>query len=71
MGRRSADTVSPVAAGLRLFFIPGEPPSPIEAPSGCRFHPRCPDVIPGRCDIKQPQIIAVDKSHFTACHLYS
>ena len=51
--------------------IPGEPPSPMRAPSGCRFHPRCPDFMPGKCDVKQPQEIAVDSGHSTACHLYA
>jgi peptide/nickel transport system ATP-binding protein len=51
--------------------IPGEPPSPIGAPSGCRFHPRCPDIVLGKCDIQQPPTLAVDKGHITACHLYS
>ncbi len=51
--------------------IPGEPPSLIEPPSGCHFHPRCPDIILGKCDIKQPQMIAVEEGHFAACHLYS
>ncbi|MEE8194236.1 MAG: ABC transporter ATP-binding protein [Dehalococcoidales bacterium] len=51
--------------------IPGEPPSLIKVPPGCRFHPRCPDFIRGKCDIKQPQMIAIDKGHFVACHLYS
>lgn len=51
--------------------IPGETPSPIKVPAGCRFHPRCPDIIPGKCDVEDPQTIAVGKDHFTACHLYS
>lgn len=50
--------------------IPGEPPSPINIPSGCRFHPRCPDIIRGKCEIEQPQMTAVAKGHSTACHLY-
>jgi peptide/nickel transport system ATP-binding protein len=51
--------------------IPGEPPSPISAPSGCRFHPRCPNIVLGRCHIQQPPRLAVEKGHLTACHLYS
>ena len=51
--------------------IPGEPPSPIGAPAGCRFHPRCPDIILGKCDIQPPPTLTVEKGHLTACHLYS
>jgi peptide/nickel transport system ATP-binding protein len=51
--------------------IPGESPSPINAPTGCRFHPRCPNFIQGKCEINPPQTIAVGKGHFTACYLYS
>jgi len=48
----------------------GEPPSPIAPPSGCRFHPRCPHFIAGKCDVVEPQQIEV-KSSYVACHLYS
>ncbi len=53
------------------LVIPGESPSPINAPAGCRFHPRCPDIIIGKCNVTQPQMMAVGKGHFTACYLYS
>ena len=33
---------------------PGEPPSLINPPDGCRFHPRCPRIIKGLCDTEQP-----------------
>ena len=51
--------------------IPGEPPSPLKAPSGCRFHPRCPDFIPGKCDVEPPRMAAIARDHYTACYLYS
>lgn len=50
--------------------IPGEPPSPTNAPSGCRFHPRCPDFMSGKCDVEPPRMAAVDRGHYTACYLY-
>ena len=50
--------------------IPGEPPSPASVPSGCRFHPRCPYFIPGRCDVVDPALTEVKPGHFVACHLY-
>lgn len=51
--------------------ISGEPPSPIHAPSGCRFHPRCPRFIPGKCEASEPPMIEVGESHHTSCYLYS
>jgi len=33
---------------------PGEPPSLVNPPTGCRFHPRCPKLIPGLCEVKFP-----------------
>jgi len=52
-------------------FIPeGETPNPIDVPSGCRFHPRCPyrmDV----CTEEEPQLKVVEGNHRVACHLYT
>lgn len=50
--------------------IPGEPPSPSKIPAGCRFHPRCPYAIPGKCDIIDPPITKLNENHETACHLF-
>ena len=38
----------------RLATIGGAVPQPNARPSGCPFHPRCPEVIPGRCDVSPP-----------------
>lgn len=49
--------------------LEGEPPSPINPPSGCPFHPRCPrrmDV----CDKVKPDLVEVGKGHVSACHLH-
>jgi len=51
--------------------IKGEIPSPINPPSGCRFHTRCPEKIGKICEQKEPEFIDVGKGHFVACHLYS
>jgi len=51
--------------------IPGEPPSPINVPPGCRFHPRCPFFIPGKCEVTEPPMVEVREGHYAACHLYS
>ena len=49
--------------------IPGTVPNLINPPSGCRFHPRCPDRM-DICSKKKPKLIEVKKDHYVACHLY-
>ncbi len=48
----------------------GEPPSLVNPPTGCRFHPRCPQFMPGICDVKAPPNIEVSPKHLVACWLY-
>jgi peptide/nickel transport system ATP-binding protein len=50
--------------------IKGEIPSPINIPKGCRFHPRCPYFIEGKCDVIDPKYTYVANNHVVACHLY-
>jgi peptide/nickel transport system ATP-binding protein len=50
--------------------VSGEPPSVMAAPSGCPFHPRCPQAIPGTCDTTDPPLIQLGPRHQVACHLY-
>ena len=49
---------------------PGEPPSLIDPPKGCRFHPRCVHKIKGLCDEKEPPEIEYERDHFVSCWLY-
>ncbi|RLI25906.1 oligopeptide ABC transporter ATP-binding protein [Candidatus Bathyarchaeota archaeon] len=49
--------------------IKGEVPSPINPPSGCRFHPRCPYAM-DICSKKEPGLKDVEKGRKVACHLY-
>jgi len=49
------------------IVLPGEPPSPINPPTGCRFHPRCPRAKK-TCATKEPELTEVKKNHFVACH---
>lgn len=51
--------------------IKGEIPSPINPPTGCRFHTRCPEFIGNICREREPPLIEIDKEHYVACHLYS
>ncbi len=53
----------------KVNIISGEVPSPINPPSGCRFHPRCPYTMEV-CKEKEPNIINIRKNHKVACHLY-
>jgi len=52
-----------------LMGIPGSPPDLGAPPSGCRFHPRCPRVMP-ICAAVEPRLAEHSSSHLTACHLY-
>ena len=45
----------------------GDVPSPMNPPSGCRFHTRCPFVI-DRCRVEDPILDTVEANHLTACH---
>jgi oligopeptide/dipeptide ABC transporter ATP-binding protein len=51
------------------IILSGEVPSPINPPRGCRFHPRCPFVMP-RCAEHEPELREHAPDHWVACHLY-
>ena len=59
---RNADTFKEVP--------PGEPPSLVNPPKGCRFHPRCAKAMAGLCDEKEPLDFEPEPEHFVACWLY-
>ena len=52
------------------IMISGEIPSPLNPPSGCSFHPRCPLVMP-ICSQVEPTLQSTADSHRVACHLYT
>jgi peptide/nickel transport system ATP-binding protein len=52
----------------RFIPVKGEIPSPLDPPSGCHFHPRCPHVMT-RCTIDAPVLREIAPGHFSACHL--
>ncbi len=51
----------------RVESLKGEPPSPINVPSGCRFHPRCP-YAQEICVREVPEDRDMGNNHFVACH---
>ncbi len=67
--RASAPPPDPLAA-WRPPVLPGDPPSPLAVPAGCRFHPRCP-IAESRCRTEPPALRMLDPGHRVACHLAS
>jgi peptide/nickel transport system ATP-binding protein len=53
-----------------LPTITGSIPHPHNRPTGCPFHPRCPDFMPGRCDTGEPNLDKVGHRHAVSCFLY-
>jgi peptide/nickel transport system ATP-binding protein len=51
------------------ILLKGEPPSLINPPPGCRFHPRCPYAM-DICRREEPKTIEVEKNRFVSCWLY-
>jgi peptide/nickel transport system ATP-binding protein len=49
---------------------PGEPPSLVNPPSGCRFHPRCSKMIKGLCEVEEPPEYTLEPEHTVLCWLY-
>ena len=50
--------------------LQGDVPSPINPPSGCHFHPRCPKAK-DRCKTEIPRQIELEEGHIVNCHLYN
>ena len=64
----SAIPVVDPASKRQRIMLPGDVPSPIDPPSGCPFHPRCP-VAEARCHTEKPALRELAPGHFAACHL--
>src|SRR5262249_58592733 len=64
----SAVPVPDPGAKRRRIILQGEVPSPINRPTGCHFHPRCP-YAEARCRTETPAMREGRPGHFVACHL--
>jgi oligopeptide/dipeptide ABC transporter ATP-binding protein len=64
----SAIPVANPKAKRERIILQGDPPSPLNPPSGCRFHTRCPEVVEV-CSQVIPPLIDLGHSHVCACHL--
>ena len=51
------------------IILTGEVPSPLNPPSGCYFHPRCPSVM-DRCSVDKPEVTEISEGHTLTCHLF-
>jgi peptide/nickel transport system ATP-binding protein len=52
----------------KAIMLEGDVPNPINPPSACRFHPRCPRFVEGRCDVDEPELRRFGADHVAACH---
>ena len=52
-----------------LQLLSGDMPSPMDPPSGCVFHPRCPRAIAGVCETSEPPLAEVSPGHSMRCHI--
>jgi oligopeptide/dipeptide ABC transporter ATP-binding protein len=52
----------------QAIVLEGDVPNPINPPSACRFHPRCPRFVEGRCDVDEPLLRSFGRDHEAACH---
>jgi oligopeptide/dipeptide ABC transporter ATP-binding protein len=50
------------------IVLEGDVPNPINPPSACWFHPRCPRFHEGHCDVETPPLYPMGDGHFAACH---
>ena len=50
------------------IVLEGDVPSPVNPPSACNFHPRCPRFVQGHCDVDEPPLYPFGNGHVAACH---
>ncbi|HEX5449311.1 MAG TPA: dipeptide ABC transporter ATP-binding protein [Gaiellaceae bacterium] len=60
-----------VGRDRKRIVLEGDVPSPINPPSACRFHTRCPRFVEGHCDVEMPELVSragMPSSHLARCH---
>jgi oligopeptide/dipeptide ABC transporter ATP-binding protein len=59
-----------IAHHRKRIVLEGDVPSPLNPPTACRFHPRCPRFVEGHCDVEEPGLVprGTESSHLTKCH---
>ncbi len=55
---------------VKLPTITGSIPHPYNRPTGCPFYPRCPECMPGLCDVQEPRLVPVGDRQQASCFLY-
>jgi oligopeptide/dipeptide ABC transporter ATP-binding protein len=57
------------ARNRKRIVLEGDVPSPFNPPEACRFHPRCPRFVEGRCDVEAPALVSHGApTHLARCH---
>ena len=69
--RSFLDSIPEVDRKRDLVSIPGSPPDLSNPPSGCRFHPRCPQADAGLCDGDPPPTVDFGDGHTADCYAYT
>jgi oligopeptide/dipeptide ABC transporter ATP-binding protein len=54
---------------MNVIILPGEVPSPVNPPTGCRFHPRC-KYATDKCSREEPPFIMATPDHYVSCHYF-
>ena len=69
-GRRPPAIIANPALGRKRepIVLEGDVPSPVNPPSACHFHPRCPRFVQGHCDVEEPPLYPFGNGHVAACH---